>query len=97
MLIAYQVSLEVAKELVPVIATIRKHDNDLAKQLMRAMSSTVQNLAEGMVLSGGNKRHKYELAWGEANEVRGSLDVAKAWGYILDDSVARKPVREHVL
>jgi four helix bundle protein len=92
MLIAYQVALEVVRELRPIVPVIRKHDNTLAKQLVDAASSVVQNLAEGQVHKGGNKRLKYEIAFGEANEVRGSLDLALAWGYIRDDSAARKPL-----
>jgi hypothetical protein len=34
---------------------------------------------------GGNKRAKFEIAHGEANEVRGSLELALAWGYVADD------------
>jgi len=92
MLIAYEVSLEVVSQLPPIVARIRKHDNNLAKQLVDAMNSTVQNLAEGMVHSGGNKRIKYEIAYGEANEVRASLDLARAWHYVADDSAARVPL-----
>lgn len=57
------------------------------------MNSTVQNLAEGEAHRGGNKRGKYEIAHGEANEVKGSLDLALAWGYIGDDSAARDKLR----
>ena len=89
MLIAYQVALEVVGELRPVVEQIRKHDATLAKQLVDAASSTVQNLAEGMGHRGGNRRLKWEIAFGEANEVKGSLDLARAWGYVLDDQCVR--------
>jgi four helix bundle protein len=90
MLIAYQVALEVVHELRPLVAQIKKHDNTLAKQLVDAASSTVQNLAEGEGHRGGNRRARWEIAFGEANEVKASLDLAKAWGYIADDSAARE-------
>jgi four helix bundle protein len=93
MLIAYQVALELVAELRPLVERIRKHDNTLAKQLVDAMNSTVQNLAEGERHTGGNKRLKYEIAQGEANEVKASLDLALAWGHIADDSVARSKLR----
>jgi four helix bundle protein len=89
MLIAYQVALEVIRELRPLVEKIRKYDSTLAKQLVDAASSTVQNIAEGEVHRGGNKRAKYDIAFGEANEVKGSLDLALAWGYITDDAAAR--------
>ena len=93
MLIAYQVAIELIRELRPLVEQIRKHDNTLAKQLVDAMNSTAQNLAEAEVHRGGNKRSKLEIAHGEANEVKASLDVAAAWGYVADDSVARAKLR----
>ena len=93
MLIAYEVALEVVRELRPLVEKIRKHDNNLAKQLVDAANSTVQNLAEGARHRGGNKRTRFDIAHGEANEMKGSLDVALAWGYITDDSAARAKLR----
>jgi len=86
-------ALEVVRELRPLVEQIRKHDNTLAKQLVDAANSTVQNLAEGERHRGGNKRAKFDIAHGEANEMKGSLDVALAWGYISDDSAARAKLR----
>ena len=82
MLVAKQVALDLVRELRPLVEKIRKHDNNLAKQLVDAMNSTVQNLAEGEAHRGGNKRAKFDIALGEANEVSASLDLALAWGYI---------------
>ena len=93
MLVAYEVALEVVRELRPLVEQIRKHDNTLAKQLVDAANSTVQNLAEAERHSGGNKRLKFEIAHGEANEVKGSLDLALAWGHIADDTAARAKLR----
>ena len=93
MLVAKQVALDLVRELRPLVEKIRKYDNNLAKQLVDAMNSTVQNLAEGEAHRGGNKRAKFEIALGEANEVSASLDLALAWGYIADDSSARPILR----
>ena len=93
MLIAYEVAIELIRELRPLVEQIRKHDNNLAKQLVDAMNSTTQNLAEGEVHRGGNKRAKFDIAHGEANEVKASLDLAVAWGYASDDSAARAKLR----
>ena len=92
MLVAYQVSLEVVRNLKPIVDRIRKFDSNLAKQLVDAMNSTVQNLAEGAVHRGGNKRIKFEIALGEANEVRACLDLANTWQWVRDDSAARVPL-----
>src|SRR5690349_14115597 len=89
MLIAYDVALEVVRELRPIVERIRKYDHNLAKQLVDAINSTVHNLSEGMRHRGGNKRLKYEIAFGEAQEVKGSLDLARCWGYTTDDAAAR--------
>ncbi|MBA2540456.1 MAG: four helix bundle protein [Deltaproteobacteria bacterium] len=89
MLIAYQVALEVVVELKPLVAQIAQQDNTLAKQLVDAASSVVQNLAEGVGHRGGNRRARWDIAFGEAHEVQGSLDLAKAWGYVADDSAVR--------
>jgi four helix bundle protein len=82
------VAIDLVRDLRPLVEQIRKHDNTLAKQLVDAMNSTVQNLSEGAVHRGGNKRAKFDIAFGEANEVKGSLDLALAWGYIPDDARA---------
>jgi four helix bundle protein len=87
-LVAYEVAIDLVRDLRPLVEQIRKHDNTLAKQLVDAMNSTVQNLSEGAVHRGGNKRAKFDIAFGEANEVKGSLDLALAWGYIPNDARA---------
>ena len=90
MLIAYQVALELIRELRPIVEQIKMHDLDVAKQLRRAASNTVHNLGEGQRKKGGDKRHAYEIAHGEAREVLGALDVAEAWGWAIDDRAARQ-------
>jgi four helix bundle protein len=87
------VAIDLVRDLRPLVEQIRKHDNTLAKQLVDAMNSTVQNLSEGAVHRGGNKRAKFEIAHGEANEVKGSLELAMAWGYIADESGAAAQAR----
>jgi four helix bundle protein len=86
MLIAYEVAIDLVRDLRPLVERIRKHDSTLAKQLVDAMNSTVQNLAEAEVHRGGNKRAKFDIAFGEANEVKASLDLAIAWGHVGDDN-----------
>ena len=49
----------------------------------------MQNLAEGERHRGDNKRARFAIAHSEANEVKGSLDLALAWGFIDDDWAAR--------
>jgi four helix bundle protein len=89
MLIAYQVALELVKELRPIVQALEQQDANLADQLQRAASSVVLNLAEGQRRQKGNKHRAYETAHGEAREVLGCLDCALAWGWIAEDSAAR--------
>jgi four helix bundle protein len=89
MLIAYEVAVELIKELKPIVAALRSLDANLADQLHRAATSVVLNLAEGQRRQKGNKHRAYETAHGEAREVLGCLDCAQAWGWIAEDSAAR--------
>ena len=80
--IAYDVSKELVVSLRTVVPTVAKHNKDLADQLYRAASSILLNLAEGQKFQNGNRRKHYEIAHGSANEVRGALDTAEAWGWL---------------
>jgi four helix bundle protein len=90
MLVAYQVAVELIRELRPIVEVIKRHDDHLADQLHRAATNTVANLAEGQRREKGNKRRAYENAHGEAREVLGCLDCANAWGWTVDDQAARE-------
>jgi four helix bundle protein len=82
MFIAYEVSLEPIRELRTLVPVIARHDRELAVQIRNAASSVTLNLSEGQRSGGGNQRRHYELAHGSANEVKGALAVAEAWGWI---------------
>jgi four helix bundle protein len=89
MLHAYSVAMALVPLLRPIIDQLKRHDANLADQMRRAATSVVLNLAEGQRREAGNKRRAYEIAHGEAREVLGCLDVASAWGLIVDDRDAR--------
>jgi four helix bundle protein len=80
-LAAYDVSLDLIRELRAVVVTLRRHDRDLASQLQRAATSISLNVAEGRDRSGGDQRRFYEIAAGSAGEVGAALDAAEAWGW----------------
>jgi four helix bundle protein len=82
MLRIYSIIIETLKVTAPIILQIAKHDVDLARQLRRAASSIALNTAEGCGNSGGNQRLRYRSALGSTQEVRASLDVAEALGYV---------------
>jgi four helix bundle protein len=82
--ITYNVSLDLIRTLRPIVPAIKKHDRDLADQLRRAATSISLNLGEGRLRTGGDQRRHYEIAHGSAGEVLTALDVADAWGYVID-------------
>jgi four helix bundle protein len=87
--VAYEVAVELVKELRPIVEAVGQHDRNLADQLKRAATSVLLNLAEGQRRVAGNKRRAFEIAHGEAREVLGCLDCAAAWGYVTNASRAR--------
>ncbi|HUS33519.1 MAG TPA: four helix bundle protein [Kofleriaceae bacterium] len=87
--VAYEVAVELVRELRPMVELIAQHDANLADQMKRAATSVVLNLSEGARRAAGNRRRAYEIAHGEARELLGALDCAAAWGYVLDASRAR--------
>ena len=90
MFITYDVSLQLIRSLRPLVPVLKKHDRDLADQLRRAATSVALNLGEGRRRAGGDQRRHYEIAHGSAGEVLTALDVARAWGYVVDDGDAKQ-------
>ena len=82
MLRIYGVALKMLEAMRPAIEEIEKKDRDLARQMRRAGSSVVLNIAEGMGSSGGTRRERYRNALGSVRELRGGLDVGRVLGYI---------------
>lgn len=89
MLVAYEVSLQLVRELRPIVIALRKHDRNLAGQLQQAATSIPLNIAEGCDRRGGDQRRSYEIAAGSAGEVRAALDTTDAWGWPVDTAPAR--------
>ena len=82
MLRIYDTSLSVITRLRPFIEAIHGHDSDLARQLRRASSSIVLNIAEGSYARGRRREAHYHIALGSAKESKACLDVAVALGYV---------------
>ena len=79
---AYERSIELIRELKPLVQQLGKQDPDLAKQLRKAASSVALNLAEGNRRGGKDKPYHFRVAAGSAAEVGAALDVAQAWGHL---------------
>jgi four helix bundle protein len=74
--------LDVVRSMRGELATIDKHDPDLARQLRRAASSVVLNIAEGSGSFGRMRTARYRTALGSAQETLACLRVAEAFGYV---------------
>ena len=89
MLRIYSVVLEWLGQLRSWLCQIERRDSDLARQLRRAATSIVLNLAEGSYSRGKNRVARYHTALGSARETLACLEAAHALGYVasLDAAV----------
>lgn len=79
---AFEVSLALIRSLRSVLAKLRQRDKKLAEQLENAANSIGLNLCEGRRRTGRDKLHFWRLAGSSADEVRGGLYLAEAWGHV---------------
>jgi four helix bundle protein len=82
MLRIYDTAVSMIREMRPAIEAIERKDRDLGRQLRRAASSVVLNIAEGSGCCGGTRKQRYRDALGSAREVGGCIDIARAFGYV---------------
>jgi len=95
MLRIYSVSLEVVRDVQPVVRKLRATDRNLADQLDRASTAVVLHLAEADGLRGGMRRVRHQTALGEAREVLACLDVSDAKGHAVP--AAARARLDHVI
>jgi four helix bundle protein len=74
--------LEVIRSMRGALTAIDKRDADLARQLRRAASSVVLNIAEGSGSFGRVRTVRYRTALGSARETLACLQTAEAFGYV---------------
>jgi four helix bundle protein len=87
--VALELALEVIRSLRDVVALIRKKNPKLAEQIIDAASSAAANTAEGNGRHAGNRLYHFRTAAGSAEETRGHLRVALAWGWIEPHHIAQ--------
>ena len=97
MLRIYDVCLEVVRRVRPLIDQVAQHDRDLARQMRKSLTSVPLNVAEGSGLRGGSRRHRYDTARGEANELRTALEVAEAMSYIKPIDAELADMIDHII
>jgi len=82
MLRIYDEMLQILQSMRGAIGAIEKRDPDLARQLRRAASSVVLNIAEGSGSFGRVRTVRYRTALGSARETLACLRVGEALGYV---------------
>jgi len=85
---AFDVALEMVRQLREPVAVLVRRDPDLAQQLRRAAASVPLNLSEGRRRQGKDRLHLWRVAAGSADEVVAGLRVAEAWGHVSPDAIA---------
>lgn len=78
-------ALETVQSLAPAVKAVMAHDPDLGRQLRRAASRIVLNIAEGAGPRNGNSRLRFRTAFGSTRETRAALELAAAFGYVERD------------
>jgi four helix bundle protein len=86
--IAYDLSLDLIAHLRGPLANVRKRSATLFKQLDRAADSVAQNLAEAGGRFGADRTQHFRIAYGSLREVRCSLEIAVAKGFVDADAPA---------
>ena len=87
--VVYNVALELVRALRPIVNELRTHSSNIADQIERAGTSLVLNLGEGNRRAGKDRRRFFVMAQGSASEVLAALDVADAWGWVVDAQAVR--------
>ena len=82
MLRIYDDMLDAVRSMRGCLGAIERRDPDLARQLRRAASSVVLNLAEGSGSFGRVRTARYRTALGSARETLACLETAEAFGYV---------------
>ena len=78
-------ALDTVRSLAPSVKEITAQDPDLGRQLKRAASSIILNMAEGAGPRNGNSRLRFRTAFGSTKETVAALELAAAWGYVPRD------------
>jgi four helix bundle protein len=86
---AYDVSLELVRELAPIVPVVEDHDRDLAEQMRRAATSVVLGISQGRARSGNGQRRAFEIAAVSASRLLAAIDASLAWGWIAEADHAR--------
>jgi four helix bundle protein len=82
--VAYDLALDLVRQLREPLASIRHHDADLARQACRALTSVPLNISEACGRAGRDRLHLFRVALGSLRELGAALDVAANFGWLPD-------------
>ncbi len=82
---AYDVAIEIARAMRPIVERVRQFDRDLADQAKRASQSIGLNLAEARRRTKGDRTQLFRVALGSAGETQAAIQQAEAWGYVREE------------
>ena len=85
---AKEVAKTIVKELVPVLAEVKRRDTDLWDQAYRAAKSMALNVAEGGKRTGKDRNYHFSVSAGSADELKTALEIAEAFGFVTAASIA---------
>jgi len=75
-------ALEAVAAIRPIVGRIRRDDPALCRQMKDALNSMILNISEAEYSDPGTRKSRFHTACGSANEARGGLLAACAWGYV---------------
>jgi four helix bundle protein len=78
----YRVTLELISTCRPLRGRLQRFNRRLGSQMTEALSSTLQNLAEGMRRTGKDRAFLLTVALGSCDEVRAILEAGVAFGVL---------------
>jgi len=78
----YRLTLELITLCRPLSERLQRFNRRLGAQLTESLSSTLQNLAEGMRRTGKDRAHLLTVVLGSCDEVRALLEGAVAFGVL---------------
>lgn len=84
--LAYDLALDLIRNLREPLAAIRRHDASLAKQARDALNSVAMNIAEGSGRNGGDRQQFFAIAFGSLRELGCALDIGAAHGWLAEPS-----------
>jgi len=79
---AHELSLDIIRQLRPLVRILRHSDRDLARQIVKAASSASLNIPEGNRREGKDRKYHFRVAAGSTAETRSALLVSIAWGFL---------------